>query len=198
MKRYSTPAEYFDSRDKDKDGLLQLREIMLNCGLDETIKWGTPVYTLNNKNIVGLGSFKSYFGLWYFQGSFLRDEANKLINAQEGKTKAMRQLKFSSSEEIRKEELIPLIEQTLDNQDQGLFIKSEKKSSKIVLPPELKEALETDPGLKACFEALSPGKKREYAEHVGSAKREATRLSRLDKAIPLIRAGKGLNDRYKK
>ena len=91
-----------------------------------------------------------------------------------------------------------MIEQTLDNQDRGLFMKSEKKSSKIVLPPELKEALGTDSELKACFEALSPGKKREYAEHVGSAKREATRLSRLDKAIPLIRAGKGLNDRYKK
>lgn len=189
---------YIDKHGEFRELLVEIRELILEFPFEETIKWGMPTYVYGGRNLLGIGAFKNHVGLWFFQGALLKDAKGILRNAQEGKTKAMRQLKFASKEEIRKEELIPLIEQTLDNQDQGLFIKSEKKSSKIVLPPELNDALETDPELKACFEALSPGKKREYAEHVGSAKREATRLSRLDKAIPMIRAGKGLNDKYKK
>ena len=188
---------YIDKHDGFREVLSEIRELILEFPFEETIKWGMPTYVYGGRNLLGIGAFKNHVGLWFFQGALLKDPKEILRNAQEGKTKAMRQLKLTSPEEIRKEELIPLIEQTLDNQDQGLFIKSEKKSSKVVLPPELKGALETDPELKACFEALAPGKKREYAEHVASAKREATRLSRLDRAIPLIREGKGLNDKYK-
>jgi uncharacterized protein YdeI (YjbR/CyaY-like superfamily) len=80
--------------------LIVMREILCSTELKETIKWGTPVYTINDKNIVGLGSFKSYVGLWFYQGVFLKDEAGVLINATEGITKAMRQWRFNSVEEI--------------------------------------------------------------------------------------------------
>ncbi len=189
---------YIDKHDGFRELLLEIRNLILEFPFEETIKWGMPTYVYGGRNLLAIGAFKNHVGLWFFQGALLKDPKGILSNAQEGKTKAMRQLKFTSREEIRKEELTPLIEETLHNQDQGLFIKSDKKSSKIVLPPELKEAFKSDKELKACFEALTPGKKREYAEHLGSAKREATRQSRLDKATILIKAGKGLNDKYKK
>ncbi len=189
---------YIDKHDGFRELLLEIRNLILEFPFEETIKWGMPTYVYGGRNLLAIGAFKNHVGLWFFQGALLKDPKGILSNAQEGKTKAMRQLKFTSREEIRKEELTPLIEETLHNQDQGLFIKSDKKSSKIVLPPELKEAFKSDKELEACFEALTPGKKREYAEHLGSAKREATRQSRLDKATILIKAGKGLNDKYKK
>ena len=196
MKRYSTPAEYFDSRDKDKDGLLQLREIMLNCGLDETIKWGTPVYTWNNKNIVGLGSFKTYFGLWYFQGSFLRDEANKLFNAQEGKTKGLRQWRFTLLDDIEPELVKAYTMEAIDNAKAGKEVKVVRSTS-LNIPDELDEVLKKDGEFRKAFEALTPGKRKEYCEHIGSAKREATRISRLEKAIQMILNGDGLHDHYR-
>jgi uncharacterized protein YdeI (YjbR/CyaY-like superfamily) len=80
--------------------LKQLRAILLSTELKETIKWGMPTYTLNGKNVVGMGAFKSYFGLWFFNGVLLEDQGNQLINAQEGKTKSLRQWRFQSKDEI--------------------------------------------------------------------------------------------------
>ena len=50
----------------------------------------------------------------------------------------------------------------------------------------------------ASFEAVTPGKRREYAEYVASAKREETRLKRVEKVLPMIEEGVGLNDRYRR
>ena len=83
------------------DELARIREILNGTALSETVKWGMPVYTHNGKNIVGIGGFKSYFGLWFFEGASLADEAGVLMNAQPGKTKAMRQWRMSSAGEIK-------------------------------------------------------------------------------------------------
>ena len=180
-----------------REELELLREIVLSSGIDETIKWSIPTYTVRGKNVLGLGAFKAYVGLWFFNGSFLKDQAKVLINAQEGQTKGMRQWRFSSVEEI--EEARDLIKtyvfEAMENEVQGKRIKPEKKS--LVIPDELKDALGKDAGLLQAFEQFSEFKKKEFAEHIGGAKREATRVSRLEKCIPMIMRGEGLHDKYR-
>ena len=159
------------------------------------MKWGIPTYCLKNKNVAGIGAFKSYAGLWFFNGSFLKDEEKKLINAQEGKTKGMRQWRFEVLKEIDEALVKSYIEEAIQNQKDGKEIKPEKKP--LIIPDELNEALASDSQLSEAFEALSLSCKREYAEHIAEAKREETKLKRLDKIIPMIMDKVGLNDKYK-
>lgn len=179
--------------------LLLLRETLLSCDLEETVKWGSPVYTFKGKNIVGLGAFKSYTGLWFFQGGLLADKQGKLVNAQEGKTKAMRQWRFSSIEEIKKD--LKLIEtylkEAIQNQKQGKSI-SPERNKPVIMPAELRQAFKADTELQQLFKQLTLGRRRDFAEHIASAKRDETRQKRLAKIIPMIRAGIGLNDKYLK
>ena len=176
-----------------------LRELMRSTSLVETVKWGMPVYTLNNKNVAGFSAFKSWTGIWFFQGVFLKDPDRILINAQEGTTKVLRQWRFTSAEEIRKHSLsiLAYLEEAIRNQEAGKEIKPERNKV-LVIPEELEQALKRDPSFKKSFEALSISKKREYAEHIGSAKQEETRQQRLQKVIPMVLEGMGLNDKYKK
>ena len=97
--------------------LLLLREILCSGDVEETLKWGMPTYTVNKKNVAGMGAFKSYVGIWFHQGVFLKDEAKKLINAQEGKTKGLRQWRFSSLKEIEKEAELINIDSCLRRND---------------------------------------------------------------------------------
>ncbi|MCG8575994.1 MAG: YdeI/OmpD-associated family protein, partial [Flavobacteriales bacterium] len=107
----------------------------------------------------------------------------------------LRQWRFSKMEEIEADLLKEYLLEAIQNQKDGKMIKVEPK--KVEIPAELKDALAKMPELKVKFEALTPGKQKEYSEHIGSAKQEKTRLSRLDKSIPLILEGKGLNDKYR-
>jgi uncharacterized protein YdeI (YjbR/CyaY-like superfamily) len=100
MQSNKTVEEFLVKQDQWKESLMHLRELLLETELVETIKWGIPVYTINGKNVVGMGSFKSYVGIWFYQGAFLKDPNNVLVNAQEGKTEALRQLRFTSFGEI--------------------------------------------------------------------------------------------------
>ena len=188
---------YIDKHEQHSETLKRIRQLILGFPFQETIKWGMPTYVYGGRNLLGLGAFKNHVGLWFFQGALLDDPNGVLQNAQEGKTKAMRQVAFQSADEISEDELVELIEQTISNQDKGLFIKPERKQSKVSIPGELKEAFAADKSLEASFKDLSPGKQREYSEHIGSAKREATRMKRLSTVIPMIKAGQGLNDKYK-
>ena len=101
MHRAKTADDYYANAPHWRDEIAKLREILLASGLAETIKWGQPTYTANGKNVVRLGAFKSYFGLWFFQGAALEDDAGVLINAQPGKTKDLRQWRMSSAAEIK-------------------------------------------------------------------------------------------------
>ena len=190
--------DYFEKENPYQDGIKLLREIALTTELEETVKWGAPVYTIKNKNVLGIMAFKSHFGLWFFNGVFLSDPENVLENAQEGKTKAMRHWKFTSVEGLDKSLIREYIQEAIENQKRGLTIKPEKKSSSIVIPDLLKKALTDKSMLLEKFEGLSPYKQREYCEYIDTAKQEKTKLSRLEKILPMIEEGIGINDKYRK
>ena len=172
MDRAEKIERFYNEQHQFKDGVHELRLLVLKCGLIETYKWSFPTYTFDNKNIVAISKFKTHFGIWFFNGVFLSDPMKILENAQEGKTKAMRHcLQFSTKK---------------------------KKKEKIMIPTELMLEFDKNNMLKNEFEKLSYSKQKEYTEYITLAKQEKTKLSRLIKIIPLILNGKGLNDHYRK
>ncbi|MDT0644702.1 YdeI/OmpD-associated family protein [Zunongwangia sp. F363] len=187
--------QYIEVHEKWQEELHVLREMMLSTELEETIKWGAPVYTLAGKNVAGLGAFKNHCAIWFFNGALLTKHTDLLHNAQEGKTKALRQIRFTKGDEIKPEILLKYVSEAIANEKLGKVIKQEKQ--KLIVPPELKTALENDKELNNEFQKLTEGKQREYAVYISEAKREATKQSRLQKIIPMIKRGEGLNDKYK-
>jgi uncharacterized protein YdeI (YjbR/CyaY-like superfamily) len=188
-------TSYIEKKSNWTQELQQLRSILLELPVEETVKWGAPCYTSEGKNIVGLMAFKNHFGLWFTQGALLNDKHNVLINAQEGKTSAMRQWRFTSVEEIDAELIKKYVSEAIKNLQEGKQIKPKKKP--LVIPELLQKKLDSDSELKVSFEALTLGKKRDYADHISDAKRETTKQSRLEKIIPMIKQGIGLYDKYK-
>ncbi|PHR13105.1 MAG: hypothetical protein COA40_06250 [Aequorivita sp.] len=187
---------FFKNQTKWKQELQKLREIILQTELKEEIKWGKPTYTLDGKMVVGMADFKNHLALWFHQGVFLKDKHQKLINAQEGVTKALRQWRFEENDKIEPEIVLEYIEEAIANCKAGKELKPVRKKS-ISIPSLLEDAFKKDASLKNHFQKLTPGKQREYAEHIGQAKREATQQSRLEKCIPMIKNGVGLHDKYK-
>lgn len=194
MLQANSVEEYLEGA-KWESELRVLREVLLSTELVECVKWGAPHYTLNKKNVVGIVSFKEHFALWFHQGVFLRDPLEVLTNASEGVTKGLRQWRFSSMAAIDKERVKEYLLEAIDNQRRGLEIKPEAKQ--VAMPTELDEALKADSKLKEGFDRLTPGKRKEYAEYIGAAKQEKTRVSRLEKSVPMILAGQGVNDKYR-
>lgn len=190
-----TVEEYLSKHPEYHKELTLLRKILNNTELEETVKWGIPSYTIKGKNVVGIGAFKSYVGLWFYNGSFLKDAQKVLINAQEGKTKGMRQLRFEKFADIDEKLITQYVLEAIENQKQGKEIKPAKKPA--VIPDELKEALSKDSHLSEAFDELTPGKQKEYGEYIAEAKRAETKMKRLEKIIPMILQGVGLNDKYK-
>lgn len=176
--------------------LLLLREIILTTELKEEIKWGGPIYTLGGKNVLAIGGFKNYATIWFHQGVFLSDPKGVLVNAGEGRTRGLRQWRFTSMEEIKPTLVKKYILEAIKNAKEGKKIKPEKKAP-LPIPAELHAAFKLDKKAKACFEKLTPGKQREYLEYISEAKGEDTRHRRVAKSIPLILSGHGMNDMYK-
>ena len=190
-------TQYIEKHSKWSALLSEIREVLKTTSLVEEVKWGAPSYSFNNKILIGLGAFKNHMGIWFHQGVFLEDKQNKLQNAQEGKTKALRQWRFEEGDTVNKDTLLTYVEEAIENCKAGKEVKAERKTKKVTFDPILKEALSEDSNLESAFKALTPGKQREYAEHITSAKREATKFSRLEKITPMILAGQGLHDKYK-
>lgn len=197
MKRYKTVDEFILNAENAKEILIVLREIINKTELVETVKWGMPVYTINGKNVVGIGSFKSYAGLWFYQGALLRDEGKILINAQEDVKKALRQWRISAVEEIDEKLILKYLEEAIQNQKKGKEIKAER-NNQVIIPAELEDAFNENPKLKDAFYQFSTGLQREFTNHVSEAKWEETRLKRVQKIVPLILSKKGLNDKYRR
>lgn len=196
MEPKDSVAKFIDKKSNWKDALINFRKILQNTELQETIKWGQLVYALNGKNVVGMGAFKSYVGLWFFQGVFLKDPDNVLVNAQEGKTKALRQLRFSNMDEIDYDLVKAYNAQAVQNQKAGKEIKADANKA-LIIPEEFQQAL-NDVNLVKSFAQFTPGRQREFTEHIAEAKQEATRKKRLKKVIPMITDGIGLNAKYRK
>ena len=179
-----------------KEKLQQLREVFKKTELKEEVKWGKPTYTLDGKMVAGMAEFKNHMALWFHQGVFLKDKHNKLINAQEGVTKALRQWRFEKDDSIDSELVLEYVEEAIANAAAGKEMKKAVKKE-VSMPEILKDALENDSVLKESFQKMTPGRQREYAEHIGEAKREATQQSRLEKCSEMIKQGVGLHDKYK-
>lgn len=197
MRRAKSVDDYISNAEFWREELIRLRDVLKQTELTEEIKWGAPSYSFGGKNVVGIGAFKSYVGLWFHQGALLDDEAGVLINAQEGKTKALRQWRMQSSKDINPTLIKRYVREAIQLIKDGRRIGPQKKK-RLVVPPELKTAMKNDLEIAKKYGELTPGKQREYAEYITHAKREATRLSRIKKIIPLIKRGVGLNDKYKR
>ena len=201
MEKNKTVEEYIAKHPEQSAAISLLRSIALSFPFEEGVKWAFPVYMINGKNVIGLGAFKAYTGIWFFQGAFLKDQQKKLVNAQEGKTHGMRQWRFASVDEIKANEAVirTYIQEAIDNQKAGKTISPKRGPAKpLTIPPELQKVLGEDASLNESFEAHSLTNKRDFAEYIETAKREATKQSRLEKIIPMIQRGEGLNDKYKK
>ena len=172
-----------------------LKSILNTTPLVETTKWGAPVYTYKGKNVVGVGGFSNFFTLWFYKGVFLKDECGLLINANEEHTKSLRQWRFTCKSQIAEKLVREYIMEAIAIEEAGLAIKPEKKA--VEIPELLQEKLDADTGLKVAFETFSPYKQKEFCEAIATAKQEKTKLARLEKIIPLILEGRGLNDKYR-
>ena len=197
MKKPTNVDEYILENEQWSEELIILRELILSTDLEETIKWMFPVYMHKKKNIVGLCAFKSYFGIWFFQGGTLKDELGVLTNAQEGKTKALRQWRFQSADEINPEQILAYLAEAIDNQISGNIIQPQKTKKPLIIPPELQTVLDKNSILKHHYEQFSLFNKRDFADYISQAKRQATKERRLEKIIPMILRGEALNDKYK-
>jgi len=187
---------YYSKDHKYREGIRKLRDIALKTQLTEALKWGSAVYTIDNKNVLGIMAFKNHFGIWFFNGVFLSDPKGVLKNAQEGNTKSMRHWKFKSVSDIDEAGVLEYIKEAIANQKKGLKIKPSRKTE-IIIPKMLLDALQENNKLNEQFYALTPYKQRDYCEYIAEAKQQKTKESRLGKIIPMISKGLGLNDKYR-
>lgn len=190
-------TEFIQLKEKWTPELIHLRAILLQLPLEETIKWQLPNYTYKGKNVVSIAAFKNHFGLWFFQGGLLKDKFRVLRNAQEGKTQAMRQMRFLTASEIKEDSIKQYVLEAIDNIEAGKELKPNRNTKPLIIPDLLKEVFSKNKDLKIAFNEFTKSKQRDFADYISGAKREATKLSRLEKIIPMILRGEGLHDKYR-
>lgn len=188
---------FWDKTDQWTKELEHLKSILIKTDLIETTKWGTSVFTFKNKNVIGIGGFKSYFGLWFFNGVFLKDKNKLLINAQEGKTKALRQMRFQSLEEVDEKIILDYVKEAISIEEKGLAIKPETKKKESITSNFLDNEFQNNPNLKVAFDKFTTYKQNEFIEYIATAKQEKTKVTRFEKIKPLILENIGLNDKYR-
>lgn len=185
---------YFNKTEKWQEEIKKLRTIVLDCGLTEELKWGTPCYTFQGKNVVLIHTFKEYCALLFFKGALLQDTNGVLIQQTE-RVQAARQIRFTTIQEIV--ELVPVVKtyiyEAIEVEKVGLKVDL-KETKEFTVPEEFQKKLTELPVLKAAFEALTPGRQRAYLLHFSQPKQSKTRESRIEKYMPQILHGKGLND----
>ena len=185
---------FFDKADKWQKEFEKLRTIILDCGLNEELKWGQACYTYDGRNIVLIHGFKEYCALLFFKGALMRDTHNILIQQTEN-VQSARQVRFTQVKEIAKLErtLKEYIYEAIEVERAGLKVKL-KKTEDFPVPEELQKRLTKNRLLKKAFEALTPGRQKGYIFYISQAKQSKTRESRVEKCVPLILEGKGLTD----
>ena len=170
----------------------ELRKICLGCGLVEELKWGKPCYTHQESNIVLIHGFKDYCALLFFNGALLKDPEGILIQQTEN-VQAARQIRFINVQDVQQSILKRYIKEAIEVEKAGLEV-SYKKTSEFAIPEELQNRLDNSPELKKAFNELTPGRQRGYILYFSAAKQSATREARVEKCVPRILQGKGLND----
>jgi uncharacterized protein YdeI (YjbR/CyaY-like superfamily) len=185
---------FFDKDTKWKKEYQQLRMIILDCGLEEELKWGCPCYQFEKRNIVLIHGFKEYCALLFFKGALLND-ANGILIQQTENVQSARQIRFTNEREIVKMRQIlkAYIYEAIEVERAGLKVKY-KKTADFKVPEEFQKKLNKTPGLKKAFEALTPGRQRAYIFYFSQAKLPKTREARVEKYVKQILNGKGLED----
>lgn len=185
---------FLSNLDKWQDELIRLRELILDCGLNEDFKWMHPCYTFNGKNIVLIHGFKDYCAILFYKGALLKDPKNILIRQTEN-TQSARQIRFTNVSEIQYLEstIRDYVLEAIEIEKVGLKVKM-KKTSDYEVPRELDQKFTESPKLEKAFKNLTPGRQKGYLLHFSKPQQAKTRISRIEKNTERILNGKGLND----
>lgn len=185
---------FFNKATKWQKEYEQLRAIVLDCGLTEELKWGCPCYTFEKSNVVLIHGFKAYCALLLFKGALLKDAKGILVQQTEN-VQAARQIRFTDVRDIvkKKSVLKAYIYEAIEVEEAGLKVPL-KKVTEFAIAEEFQKKLNKNASLKKAFYALTPGRQRGYLLYFSQAKQSKTRESRIEKSIPQILDGKGLED----
>jgi len=185
---------FFDKATKWQEEYKQLRTIILDCGLTEELKWGVPCYTYQKKNIILIHGFKEYCAVLFMKGALLHDAKGILIQQTEN-VQSARQIRFTTVKEIVK--LAPTLKayvyEAIELEKVGVKVEL-KKTSEYAIPEEFQNKLDKNAALRKAFKALTPGRQRAYIFHFSQPKLSKTRVARVEKYIPQILDGKGIDD----
>lgn len=188
-------VEWFFEKDTHwQQEYLKLRQIVLDSGLKEELKWGVPCYTLQDKNVVLIHGFKEYCALLFHKGVLLKDPEGILIQQTEN-VQAARQIRFKDLEEIEEQEQVlrSYLQEAIEVEKSGKKVEL-KQTREYEVPEELQQVLDENAELKTAFESLTPGRQRGYILHFSAPKQSKTRVSRIERSWDKILEGKGLND----
>jgi uncharacterized protein YdeI (YjbR/CyaY-like superfamily) len=181
-------------RERWEAEIAEMRRVLAGFAMKEECKWGKPTYTVDGKNIVILQGFKEYFALGFFQGALLKDPKNVLV--QLGQVHAARVMKFTTAKEIKAKAatIRAYVREAITAEKAGLRM-NPRATSEFPVPQELTARFRKDPRFKRAFKALTPGRQRSYLYHFAAAKQPATRVARIEKAMPGIFEGRGFLER---
>jgi uncharacterized protein YdeI (YjbR/CyaY-like superfamily) len=185
---------YFSNAKQWQQEYEKLRTILLDCPLTEELKWGVPCYTFEKSNIVLIHGFKEYCAILFVKGALLKDDRGILITQTEN-VQSARQIRFTQVGEIVEMEAIlkAYIAEAIEVEKAGLKVEF-KKATEYSIAEEFQNKLDELPALKTAFEALTPGRQRAYLLYFSDPKQAKTREARVEKCMPQILNGKGLND----
>jgi uncharacterized protein YdeI (YjbR/CyaY-like superfamily) len=185
---------YFNKASKWQEAYAELRELVLECGLEEELKWGCPCYTIHDNNVVLIHGIKDYCALLFHKGVLLKDEKHILIQ-QTVNVQLARQLRFTSVNEIIKNKttIKAYIKEAVKIEKSGAKVEL-KTTAEYSMPAEFKMVLKDMPELKTAFKTLTPGRQKGYLLYFSSAKQAKTREARIEKYIEHILKGKGMDD----
>ncbi|MEQ8674782.1 MAG: YdeI family protein [Aggregatilineales bacterium] len=193
--RTNPKVDAFMGREKQwQEEFEALRTILLDCPLTEELKWGQPCYTFQDKNVVLMHGFNEYCALLFHKGVLLKDPEDILIQQTEN-VQSARQIRFTKVQEIVEMEAVlnAYILEAIEVEESGLEVEF-KDTEEFTMPEEFQRKLDEMPELQTAFEALTPGRQRGYLLYFAGAKQSKTRTARVEKYIPQILDGKGLND----
>ena len=171
----------------------KLRSILLDCGLEEALKWGKPCFSFDGKNVAILQPFKEHCSLMFFKGALLKD-THGLLRSQGENTQSALRLEFTSEAQVKKSVVSSYAKQAIAVEKAGRTVDFKAKRA-LELPEELTATLQKDRKLAKAFHALTPGRQRSYLLHISAAKLSTTRSARIQKCIPKILAGLGFHER---
>jgi uncharacterized protein YdeI (YjbR/CyaY-like superfamily) len=195
MNSTNPKVDWFFNKDTPwQDEYDKLRKIALSCGLTEELKWGCPCYALDKQNIVLIHGFKEYCAYLFFKGALMND-SNGILIQQTKDVQSARQVRFTSAEQIAEMQSIlkAYIHEAIEVEKAGLKVEL-KKTEDFNVPAEFQSKLDRIPALKTAFEALTPGRQRGYLYYFSQPKQSKTREARVEKYIPQILSGKGVDD----